>query len=375
VATLNLKSIATLVANQAAAIQANASALIDFSVGSVLRAVAEANAAVAVWLQGLVLVVLQVSRLATSTGNDVDTFVNDFGVYRLTASPSVGLVTFSRYTATNSALIPLGARVQSADGSQTFVVTLDATNSAWNSALNGYMLPATVVSVSVPVSSYNAGTATNVVAGGVNRLLTAISGVDYVNNAAPMAGGANAESDAALKLRFVLFIASLRAGTVGAIGYAIASLQLGIQYTITENQTVAGTPQSGFFFVTIDDGSGNPPTTLQTDVYIAVDAVRAASIQFAVIPPTVLPANVAMLITVAPGYDYQTVVGIVCAAITTFISNLGLGAGLSYLKLAQIAFEASPGVADVTSITLNNAAVDIIANNQVTIKPGTVTVS
>ncbi|HYA07475.1 MAG TPA: baseplate J/gp47 family protein [Xanthobacteraceae bacterium] len=374
-ATLNLKSIATLVSNQAAAIQANASALIDFSVGSVLRAVVEANAAVAVWLQGLVLVVLQVSRLATSVGTDVDSFVNDYGVYRLSSSNAVGQVTFSRYSATNSALIPFGAQVQSADGSQTFNVSLDATNTAWSAGLNGYLIPAGVASLSVPVVSANAGTAANVVAGGVTRLATAISGVDYVNNAAAMSGGANAESDAALKIRFVLFLASLAKGTLGAISYAITSLQLGAQNTITENQTVAGAPQSGFIYVTVDDGTGMPPSSLITNAQAAVNATRAAGIQFAVISPTVVTANVSMLVTVAAGYVQQTVWGQVAAAINIYIADLGLGAGLSYLKLSQIAFEASPGVVDIVGLTLNGAMADIPANNQVTIKPGTIVVA
>jgi hypothetical protein len=101
---------------------------LDSSVGSILRAITEANAAVSLWLQGMILQVLGVTRLATSTGTDCDSFVNDFGMTRLGASGALGSVTFSRFTATAQAVIPIGQQVQTADGTQTFQVIVDPTN-------------------------------------------------------------------------------------------------------------------------------------------------------------------------------------------------------------------------------------------------------
>ncbi|MEF9481383.1 hypothetical protein [Ralstonia sp. 1B3] len=90
----------TLVRNQVAAIQGYAKVLVDLTVGSVLRAVVEANAAVTVWLQGLILQVLAITRAATSSGSDLDTWMADFGLTRLAAVPATGSVTFSRFTVT-----------------------------------------------------------------------------------------------------------------------------------------------------------------------------------------------------------------------------------------------------------------------------------
>lgn len=370
-ATLNLKSIATLVTNQAAAVQASASALVDFSVGSVLRATAEANAAISVWLQGLVLQVLAMSRLATSSGTDVDSFVNDYGLYRLSSASSAGLVTFSRINTTNSALIPVGAQVQSADGTQAFQVIVDTTNSAYSATLNGFLLPSGVASIAVKVSSLNAGTATNVVAGAVNRLLTTISGIDYVSNAGAMSGGSNAETDAALKIRFVLYLMSLSKATYSAIAFAITSLQLGLQYTITENLNYAGGTQYGYFYVVVDDGTGSPPSSLLTTVYAAVNAVRALAVTFGVFAPLVTTANVSGTIAVAQGYVATTVKAAVAVAWTNFIANLGLGNALNYTQLAAVGYTV-PGVTDITSLLLNGGTADIAANPQHTIKPGTV---
>lgn len=370
-ATLNLKSIVTFVENQAAAIQANASALIDFSVGSILRATAEANAAVAMWLQGMVLQVLAVSRLATSFGSDVDTFVNDYGLFRLSSSASAGLVTFSRIQTTNSALIPVGAQVQSADGTQTFTVIVDTTNPNYSAVLGGFLIPAGVAALAVQVSAVATGSATNVVAGGVNRLLTSISGVDFVNNAGPMSGGANSETDAALKIRFVLYLLSLSKATFSAIAFAITSLQLGIQYTITPNQTYSGQTQFGFFYVVVDDGTGSPPSSLLTQVAGVIAPVVALTVSFAVFGPIVAIANVSGTTLVAPGYNANAVKGALAVAWTNYIANLGLGVGLNYIALGGIA-NTIPGCLGVDNFLLNGGTSDIPASPQFTIKPGTV---
>jgi hypothetical protein len=42
--------------------------VLDFTVGSIFRAMAEANAAVGLWIQWLILIVLRQTRLATSQG-------------------------------------------------------------------------------------------------------------------------------------------------------------------------------------------------------------------------------------------------------------------------------------------------------------------
>ena len=55
-----------LVRGQVAAIQGAAAGLVDFTTGSILRAVVEANAAVILWLQGLALTILNTTRASSS---------------------------------------------------------------------------------------------------------------------------------------------------------------------------------------------------------------------------------------------------------------------------------------------------------------------
>ena len=137
---ISAQDFTTIVRNQVTSIQGAAKVLVDLTIGSILRAVIEANAAVVIWLQGLILQLLAITRAATSSGADLDSWVGDYGVSRLAAVAATGLVTFSRFTPTAQAVVPIGATIQTGDGLQTFSVTLDTTNGTYNSTLGGYVL-------------------------------------------------------------------------------------------------------------------------------------------------------------------------------------------------------------------------------------------
>lgn len=365
----------TLVRNQVAAIQGAAAALVDLTVGSILRAVVEANAAVVLWLQGLILQVLAITRAATSSGADLDSWVGDFGVTRLAATFSTGLVTFSRFTATLQAVVLVGTKVQSSDGTQSYAVTLDATNPAYSATLGGYVLAAGVASINVPVQALAGGTGGNAVIGGINTLGQAIAGVDTATNSAAFTNGADAESDANLRTRFIAWVASLSKATKSAIGFAITSLKTGVSYALVENQAYGGATQYGYFYVVVDDGTGFPTGTFLSTVSNAVDAVRPFTSTFGVFAPVVLTANIAMTITTAAGYDHTATALLVKTAIQNYINALVLGQSLSFSRLAQVAYDASPGVTNVTGVTLNSATADLAATSQQVIKAGTVAVA
>lgn len=108
--SLNIKSFSELVREQVTAIQARALKLVDFSVGSILRSLAESNAGVAMWLQQLIVKLLVTTRAATCSGEELDSWMADFSFSRLPAVQASGQVTFRRFTATSQALIPLGRR-------------------------------------------------------------------------------------------------------------------------------------------------------------------------------------------------------------------------------------------------------------------------
>lgn len=374
-ASLNILDFTTLVRNQVTAIQGRAAGLVDFTIGSLMRAIVESNASVLQWLQQLIVTLLATTRAATCAGSDLDSWMADFGFIRLSASQAAGSVTFSRFTATNSALIPIGQLVASADGSQQYAVTLDATNPLYSSALGGYLVPAGTASATVPVLASTAGAVGNALVGTVTTILGSISGIDTVSNALAFTGGVDAELDSAFRARFVLWVQSLSKGTKAAIGYALASMQQGVTYTLTENQDYSGNTLYGYFYAVVDDGSGNPSSIFLNSAGNAIESVRPFTSRYGIYGPILVTANVAMTITTDSTVNHATVVAQVQAAIQAYISSLKLGQLLPYTQLAAIAYGVSAAVTNVSGVTLNGATADLAATQKQVIRPGTVAVA
>lgn len=396
---LPTQSFNTIVANIVAGIQGRASKLVNFAIGSTLRAIAEGFAGLYLFFQGLVLQLLTACRLSTATGVDVDTFTADFmptigtsnGVSspRLGAQAASGLVTFSRLTAgPNAIFIPVGTTtVQTADGTQNYAVTADPTNPNYGASPSGYTLASSVASIIVPVANLVPGAAGNVQAGTINVITSSLPGIDTVVNNAAFTNGANSESDIALKARFSAYILGLSRGDVYGLTAAIEGAGVTVQWTLTEDYNFDGSYRPGYFFVVVDDGSGAPSPSFVQTVTNAIYTVRPLSVQVGVFTPTIVFANVSMQITTAPLFDHNTVVAQVAAAIATNINGLGLGNELPFSLLASWAY-AIPGVTVVSNVILNGLVGDTASIlttkltqdglntiNYITVKAGTIIVS
>lgn len=382
-ADVTTKTHAQLVQLQAAAVQSQASGLLDFSKGSILRAVIQAVGGVALWLQALVLAVLAMTRLATSKGADVDSFIADFaGPYRdgdtplmarLGAAGSTGQLLFSRLTSVGTALIPLGAAVETPDGSQRAYVIEDDALASWRPDLGGYLMGDGIGSLMLPAQAVTAGVASNVVAGGFSVIVSAIPGVDQVTNPADFTGGQDVESDEALKIRFRGFIRALREATPAALIANAQALQPGARAALVEFQDLGGAARIGFGFLVIDDGTGYPSAELQTAAAQAMRDHRAAGVQIATYPPTVIVVNVAYDLTLAASDHTAADIAAAEAAVRDYIDGLGLGAVLELTRLYGIIYGAADTITRVASVTLNGATADITPLNYQMVKTGTVT--
>lgn len=372
---VSVQSFVQLVENQVAAAQGYCATLLDFTVGSILRAVFEAASAVYLFLQAQALQVAALTRAQTSFGADLDSFFAQFGFSRLPPGSSSGAVVFSRFTATQQAIIPVGTVVQSFDGSQQFRVVADTTNGSYNPTLSAFVIPVGTVSLSVAAISVTAAGWANVASGTITQIVTAVPYADTVTNAAPFIGGSDAESDPAYRARFVLYLASLSRATRAAILYAIMSVPGVASQTLVENQSIGGATQYGYFYAVVDDGTGSPSSGFLSSVYSAIDAVRPFATYFSVLGPTDIGATVVMNITTAAGYVHSTITAQVQAALTTYMNGLGLGGTLPYSRLAQVAYDASPAVVNVSGVLLNAGTSDITTTSQQRVLVGSVTVT
>ncbi len=257
---LSLKSFPQLVQDMGATLQSSATALVDVSIGSVARALFEANAGVALWMQWLILQVLQTTRASTSTGADLDSWMADFGLTRLPASPSSGLVTFLRYATNLPASIPEGTVVKTADGSLSFSVVASQAVSIWDANSNAYIVPAGISSATVPVVCNQTGAQSNVVPGAIVTIASSLPGIDQVTNADAFTAGRDAETDGLFRARFVEYLAALSRATPVAVQSAVGNVQQGLAISLLENTAADGSVAPGRFLVVIDDGSGFPST-------------------------------------------------------------------------------------------------------------------
>jgi uncharacterized phage protein gp47/JayE len=152
-------------------------------------------------------------------GGDLDDFCALFGITRIPAQRSQGVVTFTRPNDSNSAttalVVPPGTQVVAQTNPIVYVQT------TVSSVLNPAQL-----TVDIPVQAVTAGLAGNVAAGLLTTVATAVSGIATVINAGPMTGGSAPESDVDLRTRFRQTVFRSLAGTQSMYqGIALATQQ------------------------------------------------------------------------------------------------------------------------------------------------------
>lgn len=365
----------SLVRNQVAAIQSMANSAQDFAIGSILRAIVQSNSSVVLTLQSFILQVLTTIRASTCSGDDLDTWMSDFGVYRVAAVQATGYVTFSRFTFTRSALVPVGSTVETLDGSQQYTVIADPSNVNYDNAQGGYVIAAGVASIDIPVQANLAGTAANAQIGNINTLTSSIVGVDTVYNANGFVNGQDKETDDDLRARFVLYLSSLSKGTKSAIINAILSVKSDANYALIEGYDHAGNFKPGYFYVVVDDGTGAPSANFISRIIAAVDLVRAFTVTFNVFAPTLVYVDVSLTLTLDKDFDADSAKALVQNAISEYLQTNKLGIDALYYKIPQLAFDASPAVLNVSNVTLNGGTSDVVLTDAQLTQPGTITVN
>ncbi|HXS23996.1 MAG TPA: baseplate J/gp47 family protein [Gemmatimonadales bacterium] len=390
--TVQTQSGSQILSNFATAVQGAAKALIDFSVGSILRAIGQGVMGIALWLQGLGLQAAALARFATSYGADADSWGAQFKFPRLPPKPSSGSVTLARFTPTNAASAQAamssgtdsngntiwtgGAIVETLDGSVEFMLIPDTTQTAYSATTNTYSAAAGISSITATVVCTQAGSVGNVAEGAIELFAVAIPGFDTVTNGAVFENGADAELDPAYKARFPAYLDSLSDGTPAAIRTAVENVQQKATCGLIENEDYAGAPQVGYFTVIVDDGSGDPPSSFQSAAANAIEATRPIATTYGVFAPTILNVAVVLTLTVASGYTHAAVAPIVQAAIEAYMDALTEGQTLPWSKIPEIAWDASPGVANITNWTLNGGTADIVPSGlKQVIKYSSVTVN
>jgi len=371
---LSLKTFSQLIEDMGAALQGSATSLVDVSVGSVIRALFEANASVVLWLQWIVLQTLSMTRAATSAGADLDSWMADFGVTRLAATPATGILSFSRFAASLPALVPVGTVAKTADGSLSFAVVQDAALSTWQQQSSGYVVPIGVVSADIPVTCLSSGSVGNVVAGTITTIASSVPGIDQVLNANAFTDGTDCETDPAFRARFSSYMDSRSRATLAAVQNAVSSVQQGLIFAVAENVAADGTAKVGSFLLIVDDGSGYPSTELLSTVASAIDQVRPIGTTFTVMAPLVLIVDVSLTACVGSTDPTDTLTTPIQQEITNYLNSRPIECVGSVTRVAMSAYSASSSIRNITSVLLNGLAADVAPLPHTVIKAGQIAV-
>lgn len=276
---IQYKTLDQLVQLQLNYISANAPTTLTLPLGPFITAICYATGLVALVIQRLGQLILKAARLSTSTGDDVDSFIADYGLSRLPGVKARGEVTFSTFSpATSSIFIPNGVLVQtSAKPAIQFQVVADTTQPAYSSSDGGYYLLAGSTSADTSVEALEIGSNANIGAGQINSIASSVSGIDTCVNGAAFTTGSDAETDEELRIKFIHYIQGLSKATPIAIASALDGLQSGLSYSIVEFNGPNATP-NGVVEVHIDDGTGSAGP-LVAAASAAVGRVRPAGVR------------------------------------------------------------------------------------------------
>lgn len=359
---IEYKSFQTLVNDQVTAIQGASVVPIDFNVGTVELAQVEANASMGIWLEYLANAILATARSSTSVGTYLNTWMAQFQFTRLPATASSGNCTFSRFTTTGQALVPVGSTVKTTDFNVEFTVIPDTTNPNYSPSLMAYVLAPTIGSTLAKVQCNTLGIIGNVGANQITFISSPIPGIDTVDNLLAFTNGKAQESDASFRARFVLYLTYLNKAVLLAYSYVLATIPEITRYNVVENQTFGGGSQPGFVYTVIDDGTGSPSPALIAQAAAAIETVRGLAIQNAVYAPVVTNVTITVDLVINPIVTQTTVTNLVTTALTNYIDKLPFDSTLPYTKLFEIIYEASAYILNVENLVLNGSNVDLPGN-------------
>ena len=280
----------------------------DLNIGSVVRTLLEADAALLEECWYALEVYTRNFFLRTSEGEWIDKRVADFGMVRKSGQRAAGVIAIGRKTPSPVGIfIPAGTPFVD-ENNREYLTSLACTLS-----IGG-------LSIDVATAAANVGSNGNLPAGyELKQAGVAITGIEFAK-VVVMSGGVDAESDNDLVERVPVYLASLSDGTKTAIYAAAMSVSGVIGATIREN-----VPENGWFRVYVDDGTANPPKELLDAVRAAVELARAFTIHFEILAPKVQIIEIEASVVVKVGTNPESVRAACKEALIKYINALDMG--------------------------------------------------
>jgi len=252
-----------------------------------------------------------------------------WGISRKPAAAATGIVTFVTQA---GAVIPAGTQLQALDGT-LYTTTADAT------VLD--------LSATAPVAASTAAEAGNRDAGESLSLVSPVAGVQATATAGLLSGGADVETDDALRARLLTRIQSPPQGGA-ASDYSTWALQVsGVTRAWVYAQEL-GLGTVTVRFVRDNDGTGSaiiPDAAEVATVQAYIDALRPVTAQLTVVAPVAVPLNFSISGLVPATADVQTAVQ---AELQDLLLREAVPGGTLLLSHIRAAISAATGETDYT---------------------------
>jgi uncharacterized phage protein gp47/JayE len=262
---------------------------------------------------------------AYATGAWMDLHAADVLLARREALQAQGTVVFSRLSPSGGNIkIPAGRLVRTRpDGLgeiYRFVTTEDV------------ILPENELTVAVPVIAENYGQAANVTAGAICEIVTAVSGIDTVTNAADWLTreGADEEDDESLRHRYFLkwmSISGLNKYFYESLAFSVA----GVDAVKVHDRHPRG---QGTVDVYVKGAAGLPTQGLLDQVTAAIEAEKPQIDDFLVKAPEPVPTAVRLVLEITEG-DHDAVKAQVENRVRAMFQTPAKGLGVALLDIGE----------------------------------------
>jgi uncharacterized phage protein gp47/JayE len=304
--------------------------------------------------------VVEFGYVQTTYGLFLDARAEEHGVTRKAATYATGTVTFN---GTTGVLVPAGTQVSNTvlagSGNEPVVFATDA---------DGTLSAGTV---DIAVTAVNPGSDANLPINAIDRMVTVVSGITSVANAAATTGGTDTETDEELRARLLAAIAALQgAGT--ADDYVTWALEVEGVGAATCEPLWSG---AGTVRVMILDTDLQPASAgLQTTVSDYIETLRPIGASVTVSTPTLDTHAISATLTMETGFTVAGVQSAVEASIQAYYDTLGVGDDVIYSEVSA-AIVTTLGVADLSSLLVNGGAINVTISTTQKAAMGVVTLS
>lgn len=269
----------------------------------------------------------------TATGEFLERHGAARGLYRKNATPAQGKVIFFAASAVHSdILIPAGTLISSSKESQFTLVTMeDAT------------LPAEAECVEVLAQTTEAGKNANIAPHYADILVTPIAGISRVDNADPITGGGDGETEESFRARLLESVNRLSNGANLAyyeqfarafpdVWYAKACYTPGVDNEIS---------------LYVENYTRNLPEETRTALQAALEEARELNIRLVVKKPATKEVSATIRLTVSNLANEMVIRSETQELLETAVLSLGIGERFSPARMSALLLE-NPGVLDVT---------------------------